>query len=277
MVKHRNNSTAGKWRRAVSIIEDTRTAREESNVEVVEITSPAVDVLSTTQNNNNADLYLVGHEEVTRTMCNTGIEVPFQNTLQILGPQGEIVRVAALFDGCAMVSVMCTTIFEKVKHRLGKWEKSQRRLKMGNGTIVPSLATWRGKMRLGKVTAEGEFEVMNSGGSWAFLLGKPLLQSFQAKQAYWTDTVNIYDNNKKKEILLNEIRKPRVGGDKPGVNLTLDVKQHEAVTGGSSNTNPPPREVPHDTIYKTTETLTNTAALPVNVTTTEWKPDPILT
>ena len=178
MVKHRNNSTAGKWRRAVSIIEDTRTAREESDVEVVEITSPAVDVLSTTQNNNNADLYSVGHEEVTRTMCNTGIEVPFQNTLQILGPQGEIVRVVALFDGCTMVSVMCTTIFEKVKHRLGKWEKSQKRLKMGNRTIVPSLATWKGKMRLGKVTAEGEFEVMNSGGSWAFLLGKPLLRSF---------------------------------------------------------------------------------------------------
>ena len=46
---------------------------------------------------------------------------------------------------------------------------------MGNGTIVPSRATWKGKMRLGNITVEGEFEVFDSGGSWAFLLGKPLL------------------------------------------------------------------------------------------------------
>ena len=86
-----------------------------------------------------------------------GIEVPFQHTLRLLGPQGEIVRVAALFDGCAMVAAMCVTVFEKVKHRLGKWDKSDRQLRMGNGVIVPSLAVWRGKMQLGKVTVEGEY------------------------------------------------------------------------------------------------------------------------
>ena len=72
------------------------------------------------QNDNLIDLYSVGHEEVTRTMCtNKGVEVPFQHTLHLLGPQGEVVRASVLFDGCAMVSVMCATIFEKVKHRLG--------------------------------------------------------------------------------------------------------------------------------------------------------------
>ena len=102
-----------------------------------------------------------------------GIEVPFQHTdtLWLLGPQGEIVRVAALFDGCAMVAAMCVTVFEKVKHRLGKWDKSDRQLRMGNGVIVPSLAVWRGKMQLGKVTVEGGFEVFDSGGSWAFFWG----------------------------------------------------------------------------------------------------------
>jgi hypothetical protein len=92
--------------------------------------------------------------------------VPFQHTLCLLGPQGEIVRVAALFDGCAMVSAMCTTIFEKVKYRLGHCSRSTRRLRMGNGTIVPSLAVWRGRMQLGSVTVEGEVEVFDSGGSW---------------------------------------------------------------------------------------------------------------
>ena len=140
MVEHRVDGS-GKWRRAVSVVEDTQAAREMSNKDVVEIISPAVDVLSTTQNNNIVDLYSLGHKEVTRTMCDTGVEVPFQNTLHLLGPQGEIVRVTALFDGCAMVSAMCLTVFEKVKHRLGKWRSSEKQLRMGNGTIVPLLAT----------------------------------------------------------------------------------------------------------------------------------------
>jgi hypothetical protein len=130
-------------------------ARESSKVEEVEVISPAVDVCNTEPNDNIVDLYSVGHEEVTRAMCDAGTEVPFQHTLQLLSPQGETVRVSALFDGCAMVSAMCTTVFERVKHRLGKWSKSTRQLRMGNGTIVPSLAVWRGQMRIKDVTVEG--------------------------------------------------------------------------------------------------------------------------
>ena len=124
--------------------------------------------------------------ETTRTMYDMGIEVPFQHTLQLLGPQGEIVRIVVLFYGCAMVSVMCATIFEKVKHRLGEWRKSVKQ--MGNGVVIPSPAVWRGKMQLSRVTVEGEFEVFNSRGSWAFFLGK----LFQAMQDYETDSVSIY-------------------------------------------------------------------------------------
>ena len=278
MVKRRVNGP-GKWRRAVSVIEDTQAARETSNIEVVKVISPAVDhdVLSTTQNNNIIDLYSVGHEEVTRVMCDSGVEVPFQHTLHLLGPQGEIVRVAALFDGCAMVSAMCLTVFEKVKHRLGEWGPSDKQLRMGNGTIVPSLAVWKGKMRLGDVTVNGEFEVFDSGRSWAFLLGKPLLRTFRAMQVYETDTVSICDTDNKKITLRNEIIMPKSGGDKPGVNLTLDVKQCDVVIGGSSTMNPPPREVPNDTIHEPPEIHTNDTIFPVNVTTTKKEQDPVLT
>ena len=189
----------------------------------------------------------MGHETVTRTMCDTGIEVPFQHTLLLLGPQGEVVRVAALFDGCAMVAARCVSVFDKVKHRLGEWKKSERRLRMGNGTIVPSQAVLRGRMRLGGVAIEGEFEVFDSGGSWAFLLGKPLLHLFQAKQLYGPDTVSIRGNDNKKETLYKQIKLPWIGGDKPGVNLTLDVKQCDNIIGGSSEMKPPPREVPNST------------------------------
>ena len=56
------------------------------------------------------------------------------------------------------------SVFKKVKHRLGEWKESTRLLRMGNGTIVPSSAVWRGSMQLENVTVKGEFEVFNSGG-----------------------------------------------------------------------------------------------------------------
>ena len=163
---------------------------------------------------------------------------------------------------------MCATVFEKVKHRLGEWRESKRKLRMGNGMIIPSKAAWRGKMKLGGVTIEGEFEVFDSGGSWAFLLGKPLLRLFRAKQSYWPDTVSIRDEDNRKEILTNQIRKARVG-EEPGINLTLDVKQRDAVAGGSSEVKPPLREVPHSTPSVHTENSTDNTTYPVYVTSDE--------
>src|SRR5271168_4715646 len=202
------NRATGKWGRAVSNVGDMPTAQESASIEVVKICSPAVPVPNIAPNDTIVDLYSVGHEKVTRSMCSTGIKVPFQNTLRLLGPQGEIVRVSALFDGCAMVAAMCVTVFEKVKHRLGKWKKSDRRLRMGNGTIVPSSAVWRGKMQLGRVTTEGEFEDFDSGGSWVFLLAKLILRMFRATQAYWPDTVSSRGEDKEEETLVNKLKKP---------------------------------------------------------------------
>ena len=268
MAQRRVDRTAGKWRRAVSNVGDTPTAREMSNVEVTEVYCPAVNVPNTASNNNTADLYSMGHEEVNRAMCDRGSEVPFQHTLRLLGPQGEVVRVSALFDGCAMTSVMCASVFEKVKHRLGHWSSSTKQLRMGDGTIVPSQAVWRGKMQLSDLVVEGEFEVFDSGGSWGFLLGKPALRSFQAVQEYGPDTVNI-NNNCKTVTLLNEIKKPRAGGDKPNVNLTLDVKQHDIFIGGNSETKPPLREVPYNNYSDNIKACANNDVHPVYVTSTE--------
>ena len=54
---------------------------------------------------------------------------------------------------------------------------------------------------------------------------------FRAKQLYEPDTVSICGEDNKEEMLLNQI-KPRAGGDKLGVNLTLDVKQCDVIAGG---------------------------------------------
>ena len=146
--------------------------------EIEELFSPETHVLHTVSPNMNiVDLYEVGHETVTRKMCNdVRTEIPFAHQIKIHGPQGEIVRVLALFDGAAMVAAMCTTLFNSVKHRLGNWQPSRKLLRMANGTIIPSQARWEGTIQLSNIVIEGSFEVFDSGGSWAFLLGKPLLR-----------------------------------------------------------------------------------------------------
>ena len=120
-------------------------------------------------------------------------------------------------------------------------------------------------MQLENVTVKGEFEVFNSGGSWAFLLGKPMLRTFRAKQAYKPDTVSICDKNGNTVVLRNEIKESRLGGNKIGVSLTLDVKQWDIVTGGSSEMKPPPREVPHKTLKNDATTHTDIPAPPASV------------
>ena len=128
--KERENETEG-----------ATTEAEKSPAEVEELISPETIVHTSLPNMIIFDLYEVGHESVTRKMCTEAeTEIPFAHQIKIHGPQGEITQVSALFDGAAMVAAMCTSLFNHVKHRLGYWQPSQRRLRMANGTIVPSQA-----------------------------------------------------------------------------------------------------------------------------------------
>ncbi|KAG1723796.1 hypothetical protein EDB19DRAFT_1834464 [Suillus lakei] len=138
---------------------------------------------------------------------------PFLQHIACTGPQGEVVRVKALFDEGAMVSAMCTTVFDKVQHRLGNWQASTKQLRMANGTLVPSKATWRGEVTIAGVRTQGEFEVFDSGGGWRFLFGKPMLHTFKAIHEYETDTVQISGNgvsttihNQNQALLQNETK-----------------------------------------------------------------------
>lgn len=104
---------------------------------------------------------------------------PFQQHILFAGPQGEVVWVKALFDEGAMVSAMCATAFEKVKHCLGNWGVSVKQLRMANSTLVPLKATWRGEVMIAGIKTQGEFEVFDSGGGWEFLFRKPMLHAFK--------------------------------------------------------------------------------------------------
>jgi len=218
-----------------------------------ELISPETHVYNVLANTDLIDLYEVGHETTTREICeDKEEETPFAHQIKLHGPQGEIVCLQALFDGAEMVAAMCTSLFKRVNHRLGKWELSQKRLRMANGEVVPSQGWWEGLIQLENVTIKGSFEVFNSGGSWVFLLGKPLLQRFKAKQNFSTDTVEIEVGDGTTMVLRNELNtRMTFEPSSKGVNLTLNVKQLTPVphVETTSQTETPQIEQP---VYVTT-------------------------
>ncbi|KIM35431.1 hypothetical protein M413DRAFT_50694, partial [Hebeloma cylindrosporum] len=135
------------------------------------------------------DLYAVDiKSDEDRTIRTTE---PFIHQIRLHGPQGEVVRVWALFDDGAMREAMSTNVFQRVKHRLGLTLPSSIFLRMADGSIVKSLGTWEGEIEVEGVRVYGSFEIFDSRGSWDFLLGKRLLGAFKAVHDYGTDEVTV--------------------------------------------------------------------------------------
>jgi hypothetical protein len=170
------------------------------------------------------DLYSVGHQHTAKSQLENGEAIPFIHRIELEGPQGEIVQIRALFDDRAMVSAMCTSIFEKVKHRLHNWSTSDRRLHMANESVVKAVAKWTGVVRIEGVKTQNTFEVFDNGGSWGFLFGKPALKAFAAMHKYTTDTITITDNIQTRQ-LKNQIANQQMLQREDEVQLMLDERQ----------------------------------------------------
>ncbi|KAG1849001.1 hypothetical protein F4604DRAFT_1935078 [Suillus subluteus] len=198
--------------------------------------APTISVPISTESIQIVDLYTVGYVKATRQQVDAKEAVPFLHQVSLEGPKGEIIRVRALFDDGAMVGVMCTSVFNKVKHRLHNWTQSKRKLHMANGNIVSSLAKWEGTIEIEGVQARGEFEVFDSGGGWGFLFGKTMLQAFKAVHEYEMDTMVIADQHKG-TTLGNQIENTPNKEE----SLTLDSKQWGNTVGGLET--PPLRQV----------------------------------
>ena len=93
--------------------------------------------------------------------------------------------------------------------------------------------------------AEGEFKIF-SGGGWEFLFGKPLLHHFKALHNFNTDTVVIQSAHK--SITLHNDAGKNAPTTPKGVSLMIDVEQQKDLVGGSSDVNPPSRQVPYTDI-----------------------------
>ncbi|KAI0363827.1 hypothetical protein BV20DRAFT_908972, partial [Pilatotrama ljubarskyi] len=115
---------------------------------------------------------------------------------------GTAVRVKGLVDDGAMVNVMDAELWPKVRHRLTAVQPSTRRLRMANGTIVPSQGKWTGIFDFNGVRVENTFEVFPSKGAWSFLIGKPLLEALRACHDYHADTITVR-NQQQTAVLRN--------------------------------------------------------------------------
>ena len=158
----------------------------------VSTVAPAADPRVTHEESDTIDLYSASAGEPSATDDKS---VPFTHPITLISPDGTKTLTHALFDDGAMTGAMSLATFNTVKHELKEWKPSTRKLRMANGSIVQSEATWTGTINISDVEATGSFEVFNSAGGWSFLLGKPLLRAFRATHDYATDDVTIADKN----------------------------------------------------------------------------------
>ena len=129
---------------------------------------------------NYHDLYNVG---------STG--APFEKNLHLVGLDGALVLIKAVFDGGAMVNVIDSGLFKQIRHRLSPVRPSSKVLRVANGTLVPSEGLWVGRIIVDGVSTGGLFEIFPSGGSWEMLFGKPMLQAFSATHNFVNDSVTL--------------------------------------------------------------------------------------
>ena len=113
---------------------------------------------------------------------------------------------------------------------------------MANGIIVPLQGVWKGVLELGGLRSVGEFEVFESGGSWEFLFGKPLLRHFKVLHNFGMHMVTI-QVVQKSMVLRNDHSILPIGSTSTGESPTCNVEERGNSVGSSLSVNPPSRQV----------------------------------
>ena len=175
------------WAVELSTKSTTQNQNTERQTEYIGNTSTPLPV-TTNSNLNVINLFSIGANKEREGKEKTK---PFIHQVRLHGPQGEIVRVWANVDDGAMREVMSSSMFRKVKHRLGTALPSTQLLRVANGTIVGSEAKWKGKIEVNGISTEVVFEVFDSGGKWDFLFGKTLLETYKAVHNYESDEITV--------------------------------------------------------------------------------------
>jgi len=80
-------------------------------------------------------------------------------------------------------------VWNSISHRLGKCSHSNTKARLANGTTIPSQGQWIRYIALGDISPVGGFEIINSGGAFEILLGKPWLRTAGVVQNFTKDTL----------------------------------------------------------------------------------------
>ena len=137
-------------------------------------------------------------------------------------------------DDGAMQEVVSSTMFKKVKHRLGTILLSSQLLCLANGAVVQSEARWKGEIEVNGVSTKVTFEVFNSGGKWDFLFRKTLLEAFDAVHDYKLDEIQL--KGKGGETTLRNQTCTIKHLHQPASKSTICITTEETQPGGENGT-----------------------------------------
>ncbi|KAK1223474.1 hypothetical protein PQX77_013650 [Marasmius sp. AFHP31] len=104
--------------------------------------------------------------------------------VELVDEKGKTVEVGGMVDDGAMVVGLSTKVYETVKDKIEGWGESRMWMRMADGALVPGVASWEGIIRIKGLEMRTALEVFDSGGQWDLLVGKPLLEKFQAVHDY---------------------------------------------------------------------------------------------
>ena len=86
------------------------------------------------------------------------------------------------------------------------------------------MGAWTGNITIGSIKCKSTFKVFDSGGAWALLVEKPLLEQLKATHNHAMDTITIPQEDTSVEIL-NQYTESHTTMAKLLAGLTKDIKQ----------------------------------------------------
>jgi hypothetical protein len=188
----------------------------------------------------------------------TNTSLPFMHTVELDGPRGQVVRLRSVFDDGAMINAIDLHVMHLVYTRLSPLRPSKVLMRMADGRIIPSQGVWEGTVRVEGVAHRGRFEVFDSGGAWALLFGKPLLEAFKAVHHYEADIIEL-PRGETSITVTNQYM--AVGGVAAHLlaGLTIDIKQRTTFLGDRASpsrqvltSSPPLRYVQYNNVVEPT-------------------------
>ncbi|KAJ7114206.1 hypothetical protein C8R43DRAFT_840174, partial [Mycena crocata] len=116
---------------------------------------------------------------------------PFLQRIQLLGPNGEVVRATAQVDDGAMKNCISKRRWIAYGHCLSPLVPSTTRIRVASGRRLIPIGKWYGYVQVGGVRVQAWFEVFDCSDAFDVILGKPWLHTVRGMHDYDADQIHI--------------------------------------------------------------------------------------